>query len=1396
MIERLGEPLLERLSSLRGRVRGSVWLGGVARVIVCGLGLVLLAVLADVLYHLDDPGVRFLLLLGILLAVGAVAWRWLWRPLHAGLGDLELALRIERQHPGLRDTLSSGVQFAEGRGDPAVGSPALQRVAVAQAARKIESLDLEEFVPANAGGVWALGAAALLALSAILVLVSPQGASLGLQRLLMPFFAADWPRQVSLQLLSADLEPLAADVTVPLQVPRGEQFRFHVVNTRGELPTRVVLETRPAGQRRPVSSESLRPVNVANPQGGFREVAVGQLPAPRETLEFRVVGGDDNTMPWRSLKTVNPPSAEDLQVVITPPAYSRRPVERLPAGVGHVSGLVGSRVEVGARANRPIVGAQLRLRDRDRQPLQLGADGRSIAGDFRVTEAGVGSWWFELRDADGIQSSDLLRYELRGVADLVPETEIGRPASDQRVTPRAIVPMEIASRDDLGLATVSLVYTVDEGPETRVSLFELDTRPTELASRWEFALEPLGLKPGQVVRVHTEATDDFVDAETQARHVGRSIVRTLTIVDDVEKSRELDQQQAELLHDLEQTLRQQQQAREQTRALELQLEKAGALRPEDVDGLKRTELLQREISSQVKSPAAGLDRQARATLEELRNNRLADPTTERRLEALSEELQRLGETPLPEIENALGQARKLTEQPGTDSSRRETGRELTRAREQQSDVAEALGDLQRQLAEWRDDRSLGQDLQSLQANQQKINEQTEQLQQRIEQPGGEQNPGQTAADLARLAEQQAEQARQFNQLQQKLQERVDRARSRDPSARRGGTEAGRAGESNPDDSRSGPEGSQSEAGDPSSSDPSDSPSATEPKDPGPSRSQPAPGKSPTAQPGQQPPSETGRSESPESAESAEGDPSGDMPEGAPEKSPEEARPDSNPSPSTGKSSPPGSRTPAGSREEKSPPGDESRAPSRADEALADTLEEANRSDIAGKMQDAASNIQEKRLRTAAELQKQLKQSLQSLQDTLEQRREQDEAVLVKKIEESAREVADLEQRQADLEQQVAEAQAQPEGPQRAEQLERLRQQQQQLREEVSKLARLMQRAGADRAAEALQQAGNRMGDAEEDLSQVDPEQAQQEMQEALDNLEEAEQELEEELDEARERLADELLEKIAGEIRGLLDQQKTAAAETRRLLALHAQTGKWSRGQLVSIRQLAEAERGLQGEAGRLAERLQPAKVFQLSLQGVTRTLGRVVGRLENRDVDETTAALQDSAVVRLQQLVDAIEARQPEGNAGGQPGQPQQPEGEGGEPAAGGPSSESISAIAQLKILLELQRELEARTTELDALRSQPGREWTGEDAAELERLQEEQEQLADLTAEMAETLAQAMSSEEESEEDGSGMETDGEAGDEVEDEPGFLPQPRGEKSREPGQAEEQKVEDLPDVD
>src|SRR5262249_8064773 len=107
----------------------------------------LLAVcLADWLVHFDDPVVRLIFGLGILVATAWVARRHLIAPLQVRLTDTDLALRIEDRYPGFHDSLASSVQFLGSGADSRIGSPALQQAVVENTLARLDGLDCGDVV--------------------------------------------------------------------------------------------------------------------------------------------------------------------------------------------------------------------------------------------------------------------------------------------------------------------------------------------------------------------------------------------------------------------------------------------------------------------------------------------------------------------------------------------------------------------------------------------------------------------------------------------------------------------------------------------------------------------------------------------------------------------------------------------------------------------------------------------------------------------------------------------------------------------------------------------------------------------------------------------------------------------------------------------------------------------------------------------------------------------------------------------------------------------------------------------------------------------------------------------------------------------------------------------------
>jgi len=1178
--------------------------------------------------------------------------KYLQSPLSVQLSDVDLALRIEDRYPGFQDSLASSVQFIRSGADPRIGSPDLQQAVVASTLGRLDQVDCSDVVDTRQVRRVAAFAVGVCLATILLAGLNQSQTSIAVERLLRPFSGPAWPRKVSLRLLREDLSPLKFDVDDAISIARGDTFKVLAENAAGRLPPRVTLEYRLADRK--ILSEAMRPTTMnapatsANAQAQ-REVAVGQLPSVKGELEFRVVGGDDDQMAWHKVLIVPPPAVEKLQVTVTPPKYTGRPPEQFPEGVGHIQGLVWSRVTISATVNKPVKKAVLRANSQSRDKVNIQSDGKRLEASFLIREAGVHSWWLELQDAQGFEDAEPPRYEVRGVADMEPEIFIDLPAADMQITADAVVRVRTTARDDLGIKAMRLVYKIEPGsapadtPQPggenpalagEFALFGGDERPlthtaeyvwkiAELASSSN-ATGPNVTGPGARIQFHTEATDDFdmtadfPDGKAPAPHVGRSVMRTLTIVTREEKTQEIAQRQEGLLADLERANKLEQTARAQVDDLVVQLETADKFRAEDLDTLQRTELGQREIAAQLNNPASGLSKRARELSDELRNNQINDPQAERRLTRIADELDRISREHLAPAEQELTQARKLLQSPprnGAETSpqkspaknpgkgaQKESAKEptkesakgnraekhaadrpqdaLRKVSENQGAVLESIGEMLHDLSQWRQEHDAAQELSDLIRQQTELNQRSAEVGQRTLTKPSEQLTPQERADLGKIAERQKKQADLLEQLEAKMRSTIENISDDDPSAAA---------------------------------------------------------------------------------------------------------------------------------------------------ALKDAAEQSQQGAIAGQMRDAAGQIGGNKMGQAARSQQEILQKLHDVEDVLRQHRESDSEMLVKKLKQAESELANLRDRQAELMQKMQAAGKVANPEERQQQLESLRQEQKKLQEETARLARRLARLEARKASTSADRAASRMQKSQDDAEDGDSAGAAQEQQEALDDLEQAQRELAKRRREEEETLAREQLARIADELAGLVPRQQAAIDEARRLNALYEANGKWTRTQSASLRDLTQAQRNLVEESNRIAEKLSAAEVFALALKGAVTQMKLAADRLAERDAGALAQKPQEAARKRLVDLVEALKSEPP-----GEPGPPegdaasdQQGGGSGGRQE--GPPTDGIPTLAQIKMLIVLQRDLSSRTAELEQLRGKDGH-LPPSAQEQLDAIAQEQGELADL--------------------------------------------------------------------
>jgi hypothetical protein len=394
----------------------------------------------------------------------------------------------------------------------------------------------------------------------------------------------------------------------------------------------------------------------------------------------------------------------------------------------------------------------------------------------------------------------------------------------------------------------------------------------------------------------------------------------------------------------------------------------------------------------------------------------------------------------------------------------------------------------------------------------------------------------------------------------------------------------------------------------------------------------------------------------------------------------------------------------------------------AAETLADALEVARRTAISGQMRESGRDIEANRVGQAVDNQQEVLDHLQELLDALANRREHELERRLRKLDEAAAELQQLQRKQQELRARVAQAAAQANPADRQRELKRLLREQQELAEESRRLARRLQRLQSSAAAKLVEQAATSQQAAAQACEKANPAAALEKAQEAERLLEQAEQQLQAERQQAKQDLFQEQLARLEKEVGGLVGRQQALQLATTELQGLRqSQAGQFQREQLASLRDLAAQQRALSGDTGAVAEKVQAAAAFALAFRGAAQEMERAARQLDVAETGEPAQRPQQLALVRLQQVLEAL--KRDSQDSQNPPGKKTPP----GPPPDKQPPGDAIQRLAELKLLKLLQEEINRRTSELQALRVRQ-RSLSPEQVRELADLTEQEGRLADL--------------------------------------------------------------------
>ena len=519
------------------RVRTLLVVERVSSLGALALALAVAFVLLDMLLRLPAP------LRALLLAVwaGAVAWT-VWRRIRPAwrirVSPVSVALKAEDRMPAMKGRMASALEFSSvervsaGTGASPFEAAVVQGVVPHVSEREIMGVIDSRPCRRRVVRLLAMGLAAIA-----IVAVAPSMSAVGMQRLFMPWTAAEWPARTGIE-----------SRTDARHHPRGASLALRAELTRGDA-SRERIWVR---------------IRRMNPNGLFgaweESLAVRQSGAQFERLvepgdramefQFRT---DDVSTPVQRVDIVEPPSVASARAMVAPPDYARDAVPPREQDLGDATGSRG-------RINDPVVeGSRIAVTlepvraaqppDAESDPSAFAAwvaatfamKGEDALPDVRVKvpEGGTAQWeilWqatrdaslsVTLRDSDGVSNVEPITIEVSVVADRPPEVVVVDPAADETVLPTAVVPVRVEARDDLAVGALRADVAL-AGKVTQIAAASPASGQRQARVDGALDVSLTGAAPGDVLELYGVASDiRMVGTGTDGV---KSLVRRLKVI--------------------------------------------------------------------------------------------------------------------------------------------------------------------------------------------------------------------------------------------------------------------------------------------------------------------------------------------------------------------------------------------------------------------------------------------------------------------------------------------------------------------------------------------------------------------------------------------------------------------------------------------------------------------------------------------------------------------------------------------------------------------------------------------------------------------------------------------------------------------------------------------------
>ena len=347
--------------------------------------------------------------------------------------------------------------------------------------------------------------------------------------------------------------------------------------------------------------------------------------------------------PKAHIEIVDPPRLTDIMLKLDYPDYTG-----LTDGIGNpndgnVTALKGTKVQLLAKANKPVREPYLVYADSSKVGLQC--DDNSISGAFTVKENTRYTILF--KDDAGRKNPEPIWYDIQTLEDYPPSITIRYPAVDIDLNERMELPLQFGISDDYGYGKLNLVYwIVSEDQQNKPTKLELkipDMKNLDQDVSYNWNIQELNPLPGDLIYYYAEVSDnDIVSGPKWAK--SKTYTARLPNLDEI--LADVNGAQEEQMQTLDEAIKNQEELQKQVEQMAREIQKSPEINYEKQQQAKDVLQKQQEIAQKLEN----LSKDMQNNLDKLDDNKLI---SEQLAEKMQQIQQLMEEVAPPEMKEAM-----------------------------------------------------------------------------------------------------------------------------------------------------------------------------------------------------------------------------------------------------------------------------------------------------------------------------------------------------------------------------------------------------------------------------------------------------------------------------------------------------------------------------------------------------------------------------------------------------------------------------------------------------------------------------------------------------------------------------------------------------------------------